>query len=89
MLKDMHGTPLDIDDKIVYPFVRGSIGYLRIGIIVDIIEKQDKWNSDRWTTKMKVEWQDTESFYVSPGVWDTREKIWTSLVEFADRALKL
>ena len=88
MMQDFRSVDLAVGDTIVYAFVSGNTPYLRIGTILEFVEKKRSY-SDKWITKMKVEWKDTESIYVSPGQWEKKEKLWTSLVEFSDRALKI
>lgn len=86
-MKDMHDTDLAVGDTIVYAFVSGNMPYLRIGKILEFINKKRPYGNT-WVEKAKVEWQDTQRVRVNDQ-WVTEPKLWTSQIEFGSRALKL
>lgn len=88
-MKDLKGQDLAVGDTIVYAFAMGTTPYLRIGIIKEFVTKKGTYGN-KWTEKMRVEWQDTERVWdKNTGTHSTQPKIWMSLVEFSSRALKI
>jgi hypothetical protein len=86
-MKDMRDVELAVGDTIVYAFVSGNMPYLRIGKIIEFINKKRPYG-DSWVEKAKVEWNDTQYEYIN-GQRVESPKIWTSQIEFGSRALKL
>lgn len=88
-MKDFKDRDLAVGDTIVYAFAAGTTPYLRIGVIKEFLSKKATYGN-RWVDKMRVEWTETERVYDhSTQIWSVQPKVWTSLVENPQRALKI
>ena len=85
-MKDMRGQDLAAGDTIVYPFVSRSMGYIRIGTILELVEKKHPYRDGVFIEKAKVEW--TEGHNSIPYGSDSGVHLVTT-VEADGRALKL